>query len=162
MFRLPAVGMAALAVAASVACGGGGDTGGKAGSGAAGSPAAGAPAAATPAAPSGSLTEDEITPQLVAFGDSIFKGQAANGICFTCHGQNAEGSALAPNLTDQEWLNIDGSLAGISQVVHQGIPQPKQHAAPMPAFGGVLTEDQIRAVTAYVYSRSHPKVTGGA
>lgn len=163
--RLTALAAATLAVAMGIACGGGGDrgnTGGRADTGRAGSPGAGAPAAAMPASPSGPLTEAAITPQLVALGDSIFKGQAAGGICFTCHGQNAEGSALAPSLTDQEWINIDGSLASIAQVVHQGVPQPKQHTSPMPAFSGVLTEDQIRAVTAYVYSRSHPNVGGGA
>jgi mono/diheme cytochrome c family protein len=139
-----------------VACGGG-DRGNK---GATGAPEGGAPAA--PAAPSGPLTEADITPQMVALGDSIFHGRAAGGICFTCHGQNAEGTPLAPNLTDQQWINIDGSLASISQTVHQGVPQPKQHTSPMPGFAGVLTEDQIRAVASYVYSLSHPNVGKGA
>lgn len=155
--------LAALAVATSVACGGGGDTGGAAAdTPPGGAPAANAPAATTPAARAGPLTEAQITRQMVALGDSVFKGQAAGGICFTCHGQNAEGSALAPNLTDAEWINTDGSLSGIENIVRQGVPQPKQFTSPMPGFGGVLNDQAIRAVTAYVYSRTHPDVAGGA
>ena len=34
-----------------------------------------------------------------------------------------------------------------------GVPQPKQHPAPMPAMGGAnLSDDQIRQVSAYVWS----------
>ena len=49
------------------------------------------------------------SPQQVALGDSIFHGQVAGGTCTACHGQDAKGTAVAPNLTDSEWLNGDGS-----------------------------------------------------
>ena len=94
-----------------------------------------------------------VTPQMVQEGQQIFTGV---GICQTCHGPNAQGTTLAPNLTDDEWINVDGSYDAIVQVVNTGVQQPKQHPAPMPAKGGAnLTEQQVRAVAAYVYSISH-------
>ena len=35
----------------------------------------------------------------------------SKGICYACHGANAKGTPLAPDLTDGKWLNIDGSVA---------------------------------------------------
>lgn len=102
------------------------------------------------------FTEAAITPQMIALGDSIFEGQAAGGICFTCHGPDAKGGPLGPDLTDQQWLNGDGSLTFIATAVRSGIAQPKQFPSPMPAFGATLDEQRIRAVAAYVYSLSHP------
>ena len=99
---------------------------------------------------------------MVALGDSIFHGTAANGICYTCHGPNAKGTELAPDLTDQTWLNGDGSLGFIHNTVVNGVPTPKQHAAPMPAFGQAFSNDQVNAVASYVYSLSHPNVGGGS
>lgn len=103
------------------------------------------PTAATPGA----------SPQ-VALGDSIFRGQAAGGICYTCHGPDAKGTALGPNLTDSQWLNVDGSLESIQNVVRNGVPTPKQYPGPMPAFGQMLTPQQVSAVAAYVYSLRNP------
>jgi len=96
------------------------------------------------------------SPQLVALGDSIFHGQVAGGTCTACHGQDAKGTAVAPNLTDTQWINGDGSYDFIVHTVTNGVPQPKQHPAPMPPKGGAqLTDDQVKAVAAYVYSLSH-------
>jgi len=96
------------------------------------------------------------SPQQVALGDSIFHGQVAGGTCTACHGQDAKGTAIAPDLTDQQWLNGDGSYAFIVKTVTTGVPQPKQHPAPMPPKGGAtLSDEQVKAVAAYVYSLSH-------
>jgi len=92
----------------------------------------------------------------IAEGEKIFHGQEAGGTCTACHGQDAKGTAIAPNLTDSEWLNGDGSLAFIEHTVTTGVPKPKSHPAPMPPMGGAsLNPDQIKAVAAYVYSLSH-------
>lgn len=110
------------------------------------------PAAAAPKPATGGAQ----SPQLVALGDSIFHGQVAGGTCTACHGQDAKGTAVAPNLTDSEWLNGDGSYDFIVQTITTGVPKPKQHPAPMPPRGGAtLTDDQVKAVAAYVYSLSH-------
>ena len=96
------------------------------------------------------------SPQLVALGDSIFHGQVAGGTCTACHGQDAKGTAVAPDLTDNQWINGDGSYDFIVHTVTTGVPQPKQHPAPMPPKGGAtLTDDQVKAVAAYVFSLSH-------
>ena len=90
---------------------------------------------------------------LVNQGRAVFSGP---GNCQSCHGGNAKGTSLAPDLTDRQWLNIDGSFASIVQLVRTGVPRPKQHAAPMPPMGGAsLTPQQVCAVGAYVYSLSH-------
>jgi mono/diheme cytochrome c family protein len=40
--------------------------------------------------------------------------------------------------------------------VTNGVPQPKEHPAPMPPKGGAqLSDDQVKAVAAYVYSLGH-------
>jgi mono/diheme cytochrome c family protein len=91
--------------------------------------------------------------QLIALGDSVFHGQAGGGTCYVCHGQDAKGSGVGPNLTDAEWLNTDGTLAGITATVKNGVPQPKKAPAPMPPMGGAaLSDDQVKAVATYVHS----------
>jgi mono/diheme cytochrome c family protein len=94
--------------------------------------------------------------QIVALGDSIFHGQVAGGICYTCHGPDAKGTQLGPNLTDMEWLNGDGSEEFIVRTVTNGVPAPKKYPGMMPPMGQMLSPDQVRAVAAYVYSLSRP------
>lgn len=132
-----------------MACGGAGDTTEDAAANG-GEPAAApadqnaAPTQAAGAAPAGATAED------VTAGQQIF---TSTGNCYTCHGPDAKGTQLAPNLTDAEWINIDGTFASIQENVRNGVPQPKQHPAPMPAMGGAaLSDDQIRQVSAYVWS----------
>ncbi|HEX2218334.1 MAG TPA: c-type cytochrome [Gemmatimonadales bacterium] len=120
---------------------GGGDAGGAAGGegGAAGGAAAGGGGGGSQ--------------QLIALGDSVFHGQAGGGTCYACHGQDGTGSGVGPNLTDNEWLNTDGTLEGITKVVQNGVPQPKQAPAPMPPMGGAsLNPEQVKAVATYVHS----------
>ena len=101
-----------------------------------------------------------VTAEMVTQGQQVFAGNP--GTCFTCHGQDARGTQLAPNLTDSEWLNIEmagtpeAMMANIEQVVRNGVPTPKTHPAAMPPMGGAqLSDEQVRAVAAYVYSLSH-------
>ena len=155
--RLAAFG---AAIALCVACTGAErDQAGDTGTGAA---QGGQPAGGTGGTAGGDFNEQSITPQMIALGDSIFRGQAANGICFTCHGPDANGiQGMGPNLRDNQWLNTDGTLTGIAGIVRAGVPQPKQATVPMPAQGppsGPLNEQQVRAVASYVYSLSHPNV----
>jgi mono/diheme cytochrome c family protein len=113
-------------------------------------------AASAPAKPPAGGTAGGPTPKQIAQGDSIFHGLVAGGTCTACHGQDAKGTAVAPDLTDQQWLNGDGSYGFIVKTVTTGVPKPKQHPAPMPPKGGAqLTDDQVKAVAAYVYSLSH-------
>ena len=93
---------------------------------------------------------------MVKEGQQIF---TSTGNCYTCHGPDAKGTQLAPNLTDSEWLNISGKYDEIVKTIQTGVPQPKQHPAPMPAMGGAqLTDDQVKAVAAFVWSRGGGKL----
>ena len=123
------------------------------------SSAAAAGGAAAGGAAAGGAGASSITPAMVALGDSIFHGQAAGGTCFTCHGQDEKGTTLAPDLSDKTWIDGDGTYNYIVQRVTTGVPQPKQYPAPMPPKGGAnLSDAQVRAVAAYVYSLSNPGV----
>lgn len=110
------------------------------------------PAEQPAAAPStGGALPDGVTAEQVAAGQQIFTTQT----CYTCHGMDGTGTPLAPDLTDADWINTDGSLEGIENIVRTGVPTPVQHPAPMPAMGGAqLSDEQIRNVSAYVYSLS--------
>lgn len=113
-------------------------------------------AAAKPAGGAGDAGSGPASPKLVALGDSIFHGQVGGATCTVCHGPDAKGTPVGPDLTDGEWLNTDGSYEGIVKTVTTGVPQPKKAPAPMPPKGGAtLTDAQVRAVAAYVYSLSH-------
>jgi mono/diheme cytochrome c family protein len=146
---------------------GGSDKTAKSDTSAAAAPAAGATATPTPApadtarAPADTAKAAAggaggVSPKLVALGDSIFHGQVGGAACTACHGQDAKGTPVGPNLTDNEWLQADGTLEGIAKVITTGVPQPKKAPAPMPPKGGAaLTDEQVEAVAAYVYSLSH-------
>ncbi len=118
---------------------------------------AGSTAASAEAAPVLGAPPAGATAAMVSLGDSIFHGQAAGGLCFTCHGLDAKGGPLAPNLTDTVWATGDGSYAFIQKRVTEGMPKPTPpYTAPMLPMGGAqLTTAQIKAVAAYVYSLSH-------
>ena len=146
--------MAVLALAVT-ACGGGGDAGEGEDTGATENPAPAETPAQQPAQTTASGPAPEgATPEMVAQGQQIFTGK---GMCQTCHGPTATGTPLAPNLTDQEWLNIaSGEWNEIQTIVRNGVPTPKQHPSPMPPMGGAqLSDQEIQSVAAYVYSVSH-------
>lgn len=121
-------------------------------------PNAGAnPSGATPLPPPPPVPAGSpINPAEVVLGDSVYHGLIGGAPCTGCHGQDAKGTPLAPDLTDNEWLWGDGSLGSIEQTIKRGVPHPKQHTGAMPPMGGAqLTQPQLRAVAAYVYALSH-------
>jgi glucose/arabinose dehydrogenase/cytochrome c5 len=96
------------------------------------------------------------TRQMLALGDQIYHGQVGGAACTGCHGANAAGTPLGPNLTDTQWLWGDGSFAAIAKTIAAGVPQPKQYRSPMPPMGGAqLTPDQVSATAAYIWGLSH-------
>ena len=64
---------------------------------------------------------------------------------------------MGPNLTDSEWIHGDGSYDFIVATVTSGIPKEKAKGGiAMPAKGGSsISDDDVKAVAAYVYSLSH-------
>jgi mono/diheme cytochrome c family protein len=97
---------------------------------------------------------------MVVLGQRIFRGQVAGAACTGCHGDSGEGTPLGPALTAKKLLWSDGSLAGITKTITEGVPQPKEYRSPMPPMGGAqLTPEQVSAVAAYVWGLSHPAST---
>jgi mono/diheme cytochrome c family protein len=96
-----------------------------------------------------------VTPAAIALGDSLFHSKAN---CYACHGANAQG-AVGPNLTDAEWIHSDGSYDAIVKQITTGVTaQESKSKIPMPPRGGSqITDDEVKAVAAYVYSLSHKK-----
>ncbi len=113
-------------------------------------------AAATPAKPEASTPPGaaaSYSPELVAKGDALFH---ASGNCYACHGSNAEG-LVGPNLTDAEWIHSKGSYDEIVAQINHGVPKEESKSGiPMPPKGGAtLSDDDVKAIAAYVHSLSH-------
>ncbi len=92
-----------------------------------------------------------IDASVVREGQKLFHG-AAN--CSRCHGENGAGTFFAPSLNDDRRLNLQtASYDEINRLIHTGVPRPKRHLGAMPPMGGAkLSEDQIRALAAYVFT----------
>lgn len=98
------------------------------------------------------------TREQVMLGARIFNGEVSNGACAGCHGSDAKGSPIGANLTSGSWLWSDGSLAGISKTIAQGVAAPKQHLGAMPPMGGSpLSASDLQAVSAYVWAVGHQR-----
>jgi glucose/arabinose dehydrogenase/mono/diheme cytochrome c family protein len=96
------------------------------------------------------------TPVMVALGDRVYHGQVGGATCTGCHGADAKGTPLGPDLTANKWLWSNGSYAGIAATIAGGVAQPKRYRSPMPAMGGAqLSSDQVMAVSAYIWALNH-------
>ena len=88
----------------------------------------------------------------VALGKRIFRG-AKGGTCAGCHGANAKGTPLGPNLTDGKWIWGDGSVTSISEIIAKGVPNPKDYRSGMPPMGGAqLMPTDVLALADYVWA----------
>ena len=93
---------------------------------------------------------DGVTLESVAEGRILFNSRAT---CFACHGTNGTGGQLAPNLTDDIWLNSDGSYAGIIEVIKAGVLEPKEYPGLMLPRGGMgLSDEEVSALAAFIWS----------
>src|SRR5580704_9573597 len=94
----------------------------------------------------------------VARGERVYHGQEGGGTCEGCHGSNAKGTPLAPDLTRGKWLWGNGSLAAITRTITDGVPNPKEYRSAMPPMGGAqLSHSDLRSVAAYVWALGHQK-----
>jgi mono/diheme cytochrome c family protein len=98
----------------------------------------------------------EITPELVAEGAAAY---IAVGTCAACHGADAQGGPLGPDLTDGNWIWVDPSsptlLSDVMTVIREGVPQPRDAAMPMLPMGGATISDaQLRAISAYLIDQN--------
>ncbi|UCF39537.1 MAG: c-type cytochrome [Gemmatimonadota bacterium] len=98
---------------------------------------------------------EAVTPEAVSQGEGLFKGA---GLCSACHGASAKGIPnLGANLTDDEWLHSDGSFDGILKSITEGISADKSSSGTVmpPKGGSALSDSQLKAVAAYVWSLSN-------
>ena len=68
--------------------------------------------------------------------------------CAACHAADG-GGLIGPNLTDRFWIHGKGSLGDIYGVVYNGVLDKG-----MPAWGSLLTHDELYGVVAYVKTLS--------
>jgi glucose/arabinose dehydrogenase/cytochrome c553 len=100
----------------------------------------------------------DATKDQVALGDRIFHGEADNGTCSGCHGSDAKGTSVGPDLTNGIWVWGDGSLGAITKTVTDGVPRPRNYTGVMPPKGGAqLSDADVAAVSAYVWAIGHTK-----
>lgn len=96
-----------------------------------------------------------VTPEMVAKGKKVFSG---TGLCLACHGPDGKGT-IGPNLTDKEWLHVDGSFEQIAKLVLAGVDQAASKTGQImpPRGGSSINEADARAVAAYVWTLSRKK-----
>lgn len=86
-------------------------------------------------------------------GAKAVLGKAKFAACAACHGEDGKGMQAmgAPNLTDKIWLyggNLDSIIEGIN----------KGRKNLMPAYKGIIDEDKLHLLAAYVWSLSNTPV----
>ena len=111
-----------------------------------------APSANTaPAMPAG------VTAAAIAEGKTLYDLASSN--CTRCHGPDGKGGQRGPNLTDSEWVQINGSYPAIVKIITDGVPSANIKGSYQfnmrPKGGSQLTDAQVASVAAYVYSISH-------
>lgn len=87
----------------------------------------------------------ENDPNAVATGAKLFV--AYN--CIDCHGADGSG-AMGPSLADDRW-HFGGAPAEVFESIYQGRPEG------MPAWGSLISEDQVWMLVSYVRSLSKGK-----
>ena len=86
-------------------------------------------------------------------GKALFQSKA----CFACHGMDAKGMAAlgSANLTDGIWrFDEEDKLASATRTIKHGVNaagDPNTRNAEMPAFGGKLSEADIKKMAVYVH-----------
>ena len=98
-----------------------------------------------------------VTSKMISQGKTLFHGA---GLCTVCHGQDAKGMPnMGANLTDTTWLHNDGSYEGILNTIKSGVTSEQSTTGTVmpPKGGSSLSDDQVKAVAAYVWSLSRTK-----
>jgi len=100
--------------------------------------------------------------QLQRWANMIRTGRElyTEGSCSRCHAEDATGGERAPDLTDDEWVQSDGSLEGIRETIFWGVRRrdfadPERPFEMNPAGGMQLEWEEVRALAAYVWSLSN-------
>ncbi len=96
------------------------------------------------------------TRKQLSLGERIFEGDASGGTCAGCHGADARGTSVGPDLTSGHFLWGDGSPGSLRHIITQGVPHPKRYTGAMPPEGGAeLSSQDVADVADYVWALSH-------
>ncbi len=74
--------------------------------------------------------------------------------CMPCHGNLGQG-LIGPNFTDDYWIHGNGSITAILEVANNGVPDKG-----MVPWRGVIPEETLEAVSAYIYTLRGTNPTG--
>jgi mono/diheme cytochrome c family protein len=114
--------------------------------------------ASSPTAPTVTVVPPGATAAMVAEGQALFN----SGSCALCHGINGRNPSRGPDLTDKVYLHNSGDYEEIVQVIISGVPAANFKLSTslasfemFPRGGRDLTDAQVRAVAAYVWTLSH-------
>lgn len=99
-----------------------------------------------------------VTAAMVKQGHDLFLGA---GLCLACHGVDAKG-AIGPDLTDTVWIHHHGSYLELVAQITRGIPDSESVSGSImpPRGGSSLTDAEVRAVAAYVWTLSRRRPRG--
>ena len=78
----------------------------------------------------------------LAVGKELYTSKA----CFACHGMNAEGNAIGPNLADGSWIN-GCSFADVVKIIKNGMPTKG-----MTPYKDQLNAKQTEQLASYILS----------
>lgn len=78
---------------------------------------------------------------LIASGKTSYQEK-----CASCHGDQGQG-LVGPNLTDKHWIHDKGEALAMIKIIQKGVLEKG-----MPPWEGILTDEQIKAVYAFIYS----------
>ncbi len=96
-----------------------------------------------------------VTDSAIAWGEELFHGSAN---CSACHGDGGRGTGYGPNITGALWLHGPGTYESLIEQVKHGVPASRSatgQAMPMRGWAS-MSDDDVKAVAAYVWSISHP------
>lgn len=83
----------------------------------------------------------------------------ASGSCVRCHGEGGSGGRWGPDLTDDEWVQSSGDLAGIQDTIFWGVRRrdlsDPDRPFMTPAGSMDLEWADLQALAAYVWSLSN-------
>lgn len=100
-----------------------------------------------PEIPAGLLPEPELAPIASTDAEVIAAGGELYTLaCSHCHGQEGQGSRMAPALNVQSFLAQTNDQA-IKTIIAQGVPDTR-----MPAWGGRLTEPELNSLVSFLRS----------
>jgi mono/diheme cytochrome c family protein len=121
-------------------------------------PASAQSGATTTAKAAGGGLPAGVTTAMITQGDSLFHAAS----CVRCHGADAKGAQNGPSLMGPTFMHVNGTYEDFVRLIMSGVPadsiKDKAHRFAMRPKGGgqtPLTDDQVKAVAAYVYSLSH-------